>query len=243
MYTAGCNFEWPKFLTCLPYEYDVEDVCLLNYCSKDMPCYAGQCDPNLNSCVNITTAKKPLPAAANQVISFGYDPLGLREKAFSPTPLIIILMVAGGVIGLAIVGCLIRTIVLGAKSSVQWASSGHRLESYGEEKHEDRDRDSFGNHTLNRKLPTAVTSEPRVDLIQTPIKLSGPSASLTSIDSPHSSPTSSPLASSFTQSVASQQTRVLHQREQVMTEQVPVGRTSTSGAGPQRRIGFGSVVL
>ncbi|KAG0035552.1 hypothetical protein BGZ82_005220 [Podila clonocystis] len=90
MYTAGCNYEKPKESSCRKYEYGVDGVCLLNYCSDEMPCYAGKCDLALNSCVNITAARNPLPAAVNQVIEFGDDPFGLHQTKFNMTPLTII---------------------------------------------------------------------------------------------------------------------------------------------------------
>ncbi|KAF9333143.1 hypothetical protein BG006_003944 [Podila minutissima] len=137
MYTAGCNYEKPKESSFRTYEYGVDGVCLLKYCSDDMPCYAGKCDLALSSCVNITAARKPLPTAVNQVIEFGDDPFGFHQTKFNMTPLTIILMFAGGIIGLAVVGCLLRTALLGITSSVRWASKGQRLDLNGDEKYED----------------------------------------------------------------------------------------------------------
>lgn len=202
MYTAGCNYEKPRVSSCSKYEYGVDGVCLLNYCSEEMPCYAGKCDLDLESCVNITAARKPLPAAVNQVIDFGDDPFGFQQTKFTLTPLMIVLMVAGGIVGLAIVGCLIRTTLLGITSSVSWASKGQRLAD-GDEKYENKDKDSFSNPSLDMKLPMAFSSEPRVDLIQTPTNFNGahyvPPRPLTisSDPSPYSAPTPSPQTSTF----------------------------------------------
>ncbi|KAF9392063.1 hypothetical protein CPB97_004359 [Podila verticillata] len=202
MYTAGCNYEKPKVSSCSKYEYGVDGVCLLNYCSEEMPCYAGKCELALNSCVNITAARKPLPVAVNQVIDFGDDPFGLQRTKFTLTPLMIVLIVAGGIVGLAIVGCLIRTTLFGITSSVRWASKGQRLAD-GDEKYESKDKDSCGNPSLDVKLPMAFSSEPRVNSIQTPTNSNGahyiPPKPLTFSNepSPYSTPAPSPQTSTF----------------------------------------------
>ncbi|KAG0326249.1 hypothetical protein BG000_001491 [Podila horticola] len=207
MYTAGCNYEKPKESSCRNHEYGVDGVCLLNYCSDEMPCYAGNCDLTLNSCVNITTARKPLPAAVNKVIEFGDDPFGFHQTKFKMTPLTITLMVAGGIVGLAVVGCLFRTALLGITSSVHWASKGQRLESNRDEKYADKDKDSFGNPSLDVKLPMALSSESRVDLIRTPTNFNGAHhipprpLTLSNNSSPYSTPAPSPQASTFAQAI------------------------------------------
>ncbi|KAG0034988.1 hypothetical protein BGZ81_001937 [Podila clonocystis] len=222
MYTAGCNYEKPKESSCRMYEYGVDGVCLLNYCSDEMPCYAGKCDLALNSCVNITAARNPLPSAVNQVIEFGDDPFGLHQTKFKMTPLTIILMVAGGIIGLAVVGCLLRTALLGITSSVRWASKGQRLDSNGDEKYEDKDKDSFGNPSLDVKLPMAFSSEPQVDLIRTPTNFDGahyiPPRPLTSSNnsSEYSTPAPSPQVLTFVQST--KQTREIQSDQSQKSE-------------------------
>ncbi|KAG0089987.1 hypothetical protein BGZ93_009757 [Podila epicladia] len=210
MYTAGCNYEKPKVSSCRTYEYGVDGVCLLNYCSDEMPCYAGSCDLALSSCVNITATRIQLPAAVNQVIEFGDDPFGFHQTKFKMTPLTIILMFAGGIIGLAVVGCLLRTALLGIKSSVRWASKGQSVDSNGDEKYKDRNKDRFGNPSLDVKLPLSFSSKPRVDLIRTPTNFNGahymPPRPLTfNNSSPYSTPVPSPLALTFVQSA--EQTR------------------------------------
>ncbi|KAF9214666.1 hypothetical protein BGZ59_003230 [Podila verticillata] len=202
MYTAGCNYEKPKVSSCSKYEYGVDGVCLLNYCSEEMPCYAGNCDLALNSCVNITAVRKPLPAAVNQAIDFGDDPFGFQRTKLTLTPLMIVLIVAGGIVGLAIVGCLIRTTLLGITSSLSWASKSQRLAD-GDEKYENKDKDSCGNPSLDVKLPMALSSEPRVNLIRIPTNFNGahyiPPRPLTFSNdpSPHSTPASPPQSSTF----------------------------------------------
>lgn len=172
-----------------------------------MPCYAGNCNLTLNSCVNITAARKPLPAAVNQVIEFGDDPFGFHQTKFKMTLLTIILMVAGGIVGLAVVGCLFRTALLGITSSVHWASRGQRLESNRDEKYADKDKDSFGNPSLDVKLPMALSSESRVDLIRTPTNFNGAHyipprpLTLSNNSSPYSTPAPSPQASTFVQAI------------------------------------------
>ncbi|KAK3825365.1 MAG: hypothetical protein J3Q66DRAFT_327569 [Benniella sp.] len=127
MYTMGCNFNTKREVeTCREYEYGVEKTCLLNYCSKEVPCYAGRCDTSRNVCVNITSQTIPLPKSESAVVILGADPLGQQETTFSPV--LIILMAAGAVVALAIAGCIIRTLILWTKSSVAWASGSSRVD-------------------------------------------------------------------------------------------------------------------
>ncbi|KAG0077503.1 hypothetical protein BGZ92_001901 [Podila epicladia] len=95
MYTIGCNFDKKREASsCREYEYGVDKTCLLNYCSSEVPCYAGSCDNNRHVCTNITSARTSLPTSANQVISLGDDPFGTKKEGLSP--LIIIMAAAGG---------------------------------------------------------------------------------------------------------------------------------------------------
>ncbi|KAF9334401.1 hypothetical protein BG006_002239 [Podila minutissima] len=103
IYTIGCNFDKKRETSsCREYEYGVDKTCLLNYCSREVPCYAGSCDNNRHVCTNITSARTSLPTSANQVISLGDDPFGTKKEGLSP--LIIIMAAAGGVVALAIKG-------------------------------------------------------------------------------------------------------------------------------------------
>ncbi|KAG0225614.1 hypothetical protein B0O80DRAFT_496201 [Mortierella sp. GBAus27b] len=123
MYTIGCNFDTKRDFVdgCRTYEYGVDKTCVLNYCSKDVPCYAGKCDMSRNVCTNITSDRRPLPISSNPVIVLGDDPFGThKESVFNPT--LIIILAAASVVALAIVGCIIRTLLRWTKSSVAWAS-------------------------------------------------------------------------------------------------------------------------
>lgn len=180
----------------------------------------------LSSCVNITAARKPLPTAVNQVIEFGDDPFGFHQTKFNMTPLTIILVFAGGIIGLAVISCLLRTALLGITSSMRWAYKGQRPDSNGDEKYEDRDKDSIGNPSLDVKLPMSFSSEPRVDRIRTPTNFNGahyiPPRPLTfsNNSSPYSTPAPSPMALTFAQST--EQTR------EIQSDQFQTSETETS---------------
>ncbi|KAF9431194.1 hypothetical protein BGZ94_006875 [Podila epigama] len=117
MYTIGCNFDTKRqFRSCRDYEYGVEDTCLLNYCSSEVPCYAGKCDNQRHVCVNITSSRTSLPVNSNPIITLGDDPFGTKKEGLSPV--IIILAAAGGVMALAIVGCIVRTVSQGTRHVV-----------------------------------------------------------------------------------------------------------------------------
>ncbi|KAI1314653.1 hypothetical protein EDD11_001906 [Mortierella claussenii] len=125
MYTIGCNFDTTRtFDSCRQYEYSVGNTCLLNYCSAEVPCYAGTCDMNRHVCTNITSTTKPLPVSQNGLITLGNDPFGTHKEGFNPV--LIILMAAGGLAALALLGCIVRTTTSWTKSSVRWASGGNK---------------------------------------------------------------------------------------------------------------------
>ncbi|KAF9390904.1 hypothetical protein CPC16_004718 [Podila verticillata] len=94
MYTIGCNFDKQRESgSCRDYEYGVQKTCVLNYCSSEVPCYAGSCDNQRHVCVNITSARTTLPVSSNPVISLGNDPFGTKKEGLSP---LIIIMAAAG---------------------------------------------------------------------------------------------------------------------------------------------------
>ncbi|KAF9355807.1 hypothetical protein BGX26_006093 [Mortierella sp. AD094] len=133
MYTIGCNFDTKRpYDTCRDYEYGVNNqTCLLNYCSSEVPCYAGTCDNNRHVCLNTTTHIKTLPQSTNQLISLGDDPFGTQKSGFSPV--LIILMAAGGVVALALIGCIVRTTSSWTKQSVAWATGKKNTDADAEE--------------------------------------------------------------------------------------------------------------
>ncbi|KAG0311574.1 hypothetical protein BGZ97_011788 [Linnemannia gamsii] len=91
MYTIGCNFDRAREAdTCRAYEYSVDQTCVLNYCSKDVPCYAGTCDTKHQACVNMTSTRVPLPPSINQIITLDDSPFGLQkdEEAISGVTLV-----------------------------------------------------------------------------------------------------------------------------------------------------------
>ncbi|KAG0048641.1 hypothetical protein BGZ83_006432 [Gryganskiella cystojenkinii] len=126
MYTIGCHFDTqrPAQDSCRDYEYGVSGTCLLNYCSSEVPCYAGQCDNKLSVCVNITSSRQTLPTSSNPLISLGDDPFGTHKEGISP--FLIVIMACAGVVALAVVGCIIRTTLFWTKSSVAWVAGGHK---------------------------------------------------------------------------------------------------------------------
>ncbi|KAF9906899.1 hypothetical protein EC991_011462 [Linnemannia zychae] len=138
MYTLGCNFDKTRETnTCRAYEYAVESTCVLNYCSKDVPCYAGMCDTKHHVCVNMTSVRVPLPPSINQIITLDDSPFSQQKDSGYP-PLLIIIAAALSVACLAIVGCLIRLLIRWARSSVIWVSRSHRLTSEGVERYDDK---------------------------------------------------------------------------------------------------------
>ncbi|KAF9435100.1 hypothetical protein BGZ76_006893 [Entomortierella beljakovae] len=125
MYTIGCNFDTKRpFEPCRDYEYNVNNqTCLLNYCSNEVPCYAGTCDNSRHVCVNTNTTigiSKPLPQSTNPVITLGDDPFGTNKPGISPV--LIILMAAGGVMVLALIGCIFRMTTSCTRRSLDWVS-------------------------------------------------------------------------------------------------------------------------
>ncbi|KAF8926174.1 hypothetical protein EDD21DRAFT_387470 [Dissophora ornata] len=133
MYAIGCNFTDPKRVSdsCRDYEYGVQNTCLLNYCSSQVPCYAGSCDNNRNVCVNITSSRKTLPTSYNAAVTLGDDPFGTNKAGMSPV--VIIMMAAGAVVAIAIVGCVIRTTSRWTKRSFAWATGSQKVDPEGDE--------------------------------------------------------------------------------------------------------------
>ncbi|KAG0372817.1 hypothetical protein BGX24_012534 [Mortierella sp. AD032] len=205
MYTLGCNFDKKReFDSCRDYEYMVDKTCLLNYCSSSVPCYAGQCDSKRNVCTNITAsaARLPLPVNNNHIISLGEDPFGTQKEGMSPV--LIIIMAAGGVVALALIGCIVRTATHWTKSSVAWASDSSKASPSSQDVNGDTDGDEKAN---NRNMPT-VKEVSDANLMRKPSKFTGshyipehvvqssPSDDIspfgTPIPSPHFSPYSHP---------------------------------------------------
>ncbi|KAG0301527.1 hypothetical protein BGZ98_008278 [Dissophora globulifera] len=217
MYTIGCNFDTQRVFDtpCRDYEYSVPSrdnqttVCLLNYCSNQVPCYAGSCDNSRNVCVNITSTApgRPLPPPnGNAVISLGDDPFGTHTTGLSPV--LIILMAAGGVVALGIVGCVIKTALRWTRGSVEWASSGSKqgAENIRDEKtraidHKDPKEESVS--AMQRK-PSRFTGAHYVPSpLLTPVELPLTSLSSTAASndiSPFSTPYLSPYAAPLNQS-------------------------------------------
>lgn len=85
MYTVGCNFDRTREAeTCREYEYGVDETCILNYCSKDVPCYAGTCDTKHHVCVNMTsTGRLSLPSSTRSS-SWTIVPLVCRRMTVLP---------------------------------------------------------------------------------------------------------------------------------------------------------------
>ncbi|KAK3846218.1 MAG: hypothetical protein J3R72DRAFT_486959 [Linnemannia gamsii] len=129
MYTVGCNFDKTREMdTCRTYEYAVGSTCVLNYCSKDVPCFAGICDTKHHVCVNMTSTRAPLPISNNQIITLDDSPFDQRKDVGYP-PLLIIMVAAATIAGLAVVGCLIRLMIHLVRGSVTWAFRSHKLPS------------------------------------------------------------------------------------------------------------------
>ncbi|KAF9139954.1 hypothetical protein BGX30_007242 [Mortierella sp. GBA39] len=87
----------------------------------------------------MTSTRVPLPPSINQIIVLDDTPFGL-QKEDGPPPLLYIIAVVGGVAGLAILGCLIRSIFQSVQGSFAWASRNHRLPSEGKEHYDDKDQ-------------------------------------------------------------------------------------------------------
>ncbi|KAG0378179.1 hypothetical protein BGX24_004559 [Mortierella sp. AD032] len=129
MYTVGCNFDKTREMaTCRTYEYAVGSTCVLNYCSKDVPCFAGICDTKHHVCVNMTSTRAPLPISNNQIITLDDSPFDQQKDVGYP-PLLIIMVAAATIAGLAVVGCLIRLMIHLVRGSVTWAFRSHKLPS------------------------------------------------------------------------------------------------------------------
>ncbi|KAF8947787.1 hypothetical protein BGZ47_007851 [Haplosporangium gracile] len=137
MYTVGCNFDkMGEADTCREYEYAVDQTCILNYYSKDMPYYIRTCDTKHHVCMDITSTRTPLPLI----------PLICRRiKVFplccSSLPLLV------GVAGVAVLGCLIRLIIQLIRGSVTYTFRNHKLPSEGTKHYVDKDQYSITNAT------------------------------------------------------------------------------------------------
>ncbi|KAG0252389.1 hypothetical protein BG011_007005 [Mortierella polycephala] len=204
MYTIGCNFDTKREASsCRDYEYGVEGICLLNYCSSEVPCYAGRCDINRHVCTNITSARQLLPASNNPLITLGDDPFGTHKEGINPV--LIIMMAAGSVIALAILGCIFRTATHWTKTSVAWASSIQKSDSNSDEKNLEANHGGEQNGDSEQK-----EQEPASDVAKMPSKFSGPhhmppSPGHHSNDvSPFTSPLPSPHFSPYSQPNGSQ---------------------------------------
>ncbi|KAG0283867.1 hypothetical protein BGZ96_011762 [Linnemannia gamsii] len=155
MYTLGCNFDRKRESdSCRDYEYLVDKTCLLNYCSSAVPCYAGQCDSKRNVCTNITAsaARQPLPVNNNHIISLGEDPFGTQKEGISPV--LIILIAAGAVVALALIGCIVRTATQWTKSSVAWASDKSSSAAGGDDDNNGDEKTYNNNNSSNRGMPS-----------------------------------------------------------------------------------------
>ncbi|KAI7825311.1 hypothetical protein BC939DRAFT_127461 [Gamsiella multidivaricata] len=206
MYTIGCNFNTKRDVdVCRDYEYGVEKTCLLNYCSNQVPCYAGTCDNQRNVCVNITSTRRPLPQSANSLITLGDDPFGTHKEGMSPV--LIIMMAAGGVMAIALVGCIVRTAHSWTKTTLNWASKSPKVDA-------DNDEDENENNKPEKKIKEDVdsTGEESLSTIgRMPSKFTGshymptpPPALYANEISPFPSPLPSPHFSPYSQPNQSQ---------------------------------------
>lgn len=201
MYTIGCNFDKQRESeSCRDYEYGVQKTCVLNYCSKEVPCYAGSCDNQRHVCVNMTSARTSLPVSSNPVISLGDDPFGTKKEGLSP--LIIIMAAAGGVVALAIVGCIIRTVHQGTRGIVGLISGKSKKGSEDGESAEYTDKDVQYNNDISS--PSEQPAPAGAALTRGPSKFTGahymPSPAIRPVNDPSSSstPGGSPHFSPFT---------------------------------------------
>ncbi|GJJ73708.1 hypothetical protein EMPS_06066 [Entomortierella parvispora] len=160
LFSLGCNFDTARVAdSCRSYEYGVDKTCLLNYCSNDIPCYAGTCDPLRHVCVNMNSTRLPLPPSRSQVVSLGNDPFGVahQENIFS-SPILVVLLAAVGVLAVLLIVGIFRLIHRSVKTSVTWASRGHRLTSTDDLHFDDKDGHV---QELDRKYSrNELTSEP-----------------------------------------------------------------------------------
>ncbi|KAF9935617.1 hypothetical protein BGZ67_003255 [Mortierella alpina] len=202
MYTLGCQFDTKRVAgNCRDYEYGVDQTCLLNYCSSEVPCYRGHCDNHRHVCINITSEFQPLPVSDNAVISLGDDPFGTHKEGLSPV--LIILMASGGIIALAVVGCIIRTAMMWTKSSVAWAAGTPKVEA-----------SDAGNNDEKKSAHAQSTTEPQQmqagapRMSRMPSKFTGshymPHAPVLGEVSPFPSPLPSPHFSPYSQPNGSQ---------------------------------------
>ena len=214
MYTIGCNFNTKRDAasSCRDYEYGVSGTCLLNYCSSEVPCYAGNCDNKNNVCVNITSARETLPISSNAPITLGTDPFGTNKEGISP--ILFVLMACGGIVALALVGCIIRTTMHWTRSSVAWAagSKNKDSESMTDEK------DAGGDHSTgsaagngHRELLKDEEGDGNAPaIVRVPSKFTGrhylpsPPVMFSNEISPFSSPLPSPRFSPYSQPNQSQ---------------------------------------
>ncbi|KAF9106067.1 hypothetical protein BGX27_009334 [Mortierella sp. AM989] len=207
MYTIGCNFDIKRqFDSCRDYEYSVNNkTCLLNYCSSEVPCYAGTCDNKRHVCVDTATSdsknSQTLPNSVNPLITLGDDPFGTHKEGLNPV--LIILMAAGGIMALGLVGCIIRTTSAWTKKSVAWATGHQDAEAEGEEKLADGKDLAHNGVTRARAEDTdSVSVGSSIGFTKNPSKFTGnhympsphlhPSDSVSAFNSPLPSPRMSP---------------------------------------------------
>ncbi|KAF9188431.1 hypothetical protein BGZ51_000596 [Haplosporangium sp. Z 767] len=209
MYTIGCNFDTKREASsCRDYEYGVEGTCLLNYCSSEVPCYAGKCDNRRHVCTDITSARQPLPVSSNPLITLGEDPFGTHKEGFNPV--LIIVMAAGGVVALAILGCIFRTATQWTKSSVAWASRSHKSHSNSDEKKLEANHGGEQGGDSEQKEQEYRPEGPTSGVARMPSKFTGshymptPTGHHSNDVSPFTSPLPSPHFSPYSQPNGSQ---------------------------------------
>ncbi|KAG9072766.1 hypothetical protein KI688_000544 [Linnemannia hyalina] len=174
MYTLGCNFDKTRESdTCRDYEYQVGKTCLLNYCSKDVPCYAGRCDSKSNVCTNITAsaARQPLPVSNNQVISLGDDPFGTHKEGLSPV--LIIIMAAAAVVAIALIGCIVRTVTHWTKTSVAWASDKTGGSAAGDDDNNGDEKTNNRSMPFVKEVSNAGSNQSDSSIMRKPSKFTG----------------------------------------------------------------------
>ncbi|GJJ70810.1 hypothetical protein EMPS_03160 [Entomortierella parvispora] len=213
MYTIGCNFNTKRdtATSCRDYEYGVSGTCLLNYCSSEVPCYAGNCDNKNNVCVNITSARQTLPTSNNAPITLGDDPFGTNKEGISP--ILFVLMICGVIVALALVGCIIRTTMQWTKSSVAWASGSKNKNS--DSMTDEKDNEGNPSAGAAAKGPREMLQDEEGDgnapaIVRVPSKFTGrhylpsPPVMFSNEISPFSSPLPSPRFSPYSQPNQSQ---------------------------------------
>ncbi|KAG0005674.1 hypothetical protein BGZ79_002945 [Entomortierella chlamydospora] len=89
---------------------------------------------------------KTLPQSTNALISLGDDPFGTNKTGTSPV--VIILLAAGGIVALAFIGCIVRTTSSCTKRSVAWVTGKRNPEANAEEEEGDYGTDGKEGHRL-----------------------------------------------------------------------------------------------